>query len=130
MRNQKGFTIIELLIGIATILIVVVTIGSTLLTLCMGNCWYSEEGVTQALADQLQHQDRDLVSINAIGAFERHIWDYSRVTVTVRNDINSGEVWFNAPPSQSYEAVFYIDSSLLGQYHFIEAPEVHFGLAG
>jgi hypothetical protein len=75
MKRKNGFALSEALIVIMMVAILVGTIGfGFVVGICMGNEWYSEDGVLREL--RFIHP-----KVTRIVHTERHIWAYSVIVV-------------------------------------------------
>lgn len=96
LRNQKGFTLIEIMIVFAICFIIgVVFIAGIYRTLLKGNFWYTDEGVLKALQFERPNVTKILKT-------ERNAWDYSRIIVQ----------------EEDFQKIYYLDTNILFNYEF------------
>ncbi len=96
-RGEKGFTLLELLIVVATIMVVsVVVVGGVYGTLFTGNFWFTEDGVLR----ELRANHPEVVQIVHI---QRNIWGYSIIETADGNGNRNS---------------FQLDSNILFNYSF------------
>ncbi|MDP2655812.1 MAG: type II secretion system protein [bacterium] len=75
MKKNRGFTLIELLIVVATVFMIVVVFGAGIVgTLCMGNQWFTEDGVLRKI--QVNHP-----SASQVVDVSRKVFRHSVITV-------------------------------------------------
>jgi len=98
LKNNKGFTLIELIIVVVIMFIVVGFFGIGVIgTGIMGNQWYTEAGTLRKI--QLEHP-----AVTEILDTQRNVWSYSVITVK-ENGINKK---------------YYLDSNILFNYKIHE----------
>lgn len=95
MANKRGFTLIELIIVIAVIVIIIGWFGAGGIIL-KGNYWFTEESVLKELRI-------DYPNVSSILKTERNVYSYSKILVENKD---------------GSRAIFLLDSNVLFNYKF------------
>jgi prepilin-type N-terminal cleavage/methylation domain-containing protein len=94
MRNQKGFTLVELMVVV--IVMVVIVLFVLIIPAGRANSFYTEEGVLRSL--QVDHPE------------------ISKIIKTTRNIYNYSEIWVETKAGE--KRVYLLDTNFLFNYEF------------